>query len=80
MTLTQLAEKHNLDPVAERSFVQTKLLSEANYAPYCGRVSCFGRCPYKGGQFQCVRCGWRTIHTDEFISEYQTTWGLRTNK
>lgn len=75
MTLTQLAQKHNLEPES-LSFVSTKLLTEKGYAPYCGSDRCFCRAPFNGNQWKCPRCGWQSEQPANFIAAYKERWNL----
>lgn len=55
------------------SIVRNNLLTQLNYTPYCGNVSCvFGlpRTTFNGRQFVCA-CGWKSEFEPEFIEQYK---------
>jgi hypothetical protein len=61
------------------SIVRKNLMTQLNYTPYCGSISCYlmPRTHFNGKQFFCKSCNWESSFEESFIKEYKKKWGLK---
>lgn len=63
--------------IAHPTLIQTNLMTQPGYSPYCGSVSTFCNNPrtvFNGSQFVCPKCGYTTNFDSLFIAEYKKVW------
>lgn len=61
------------------SIVRDNLMTQPGYSPYCGNDKCrnMPRTVFRGGQFICKQCGWKSQFPADFIAQYKAKWGIK---